>query len=75
MPSAKFIKHYEADTRVHEEGIIAHAQTNAHILQKLLEDGYRPERPGFDLDYAVDLSVDLYEMFLDGLYRRYEANA
>ena len=28
-------------------------------------------RPGYDLEYTTQLSVDLYELFLDGLYKRF----
>jgi len=66
-----FSEHYKADTQEHEEGVMAHGMFNAYLLQKLLEDGYRPERPGFDLDYCVELSIDLYALFLDGIYARY----
>jgi pyrroloquinoline quinone (PQQ) biosynthesis protein C len=66
-----FSEHYKADTQEHEEGIMAHGMFNAYLLQKLLEDGYRPERPGFDLDYSVELSIDMYALFLDGVYARY----
>jgi pyrroloquinoline quinone (PQQ) biosynthesis protein C len=65
-----FSEHYKADTQEHEEGIMAHGMFNAYLLLKLLEDGYRPERPGFDLDYSVELSIDLYRLFLDGVYAR-----
>jgi pyrroloquinoline quinone (PQQ) biosynthesis protein C len=67
-----FSKHYEADTKEHEEGIMAHGLGNGYILQKLLEDGYRPARPGWTLDYSIKLAVDLYELFLDGLYKRFD---
>jgi pyrroloquinoline quinone (PQQ) biosynthesis protein C len=66
-----FSEHYKADTQEHEEGVMAHGMFNAYLLQKLLEDGYRPERPGLDLDYSVELSVDLYKLFLDGVYARH----
>ncbi|HEY7066152.1 MAG TPA: iron-containing redox enzyme family protein [Chloroflexota bacterium] len=66
-----FSKHYEADTQEHEEGIVAHGDGNAYVLRQLLQDGYRPERPSWNLEYTTQLSVDLYEMFLDGLYKRY----
>jgi pyrroloquinoline quinone (PQQ) biosynthesis protein C len=66
-----FSEHYKADTQEHEEGVMAHGIFNAYLLQRLLEGGYRPERPGFDLDYCVELSVDLYKLFLDGIYARY----
>lgn len=65
-----FSEHYKADTQEHEGGIMAHGLFNAYLLQKLLEDGYRPERPGFDLDYCVELSVDLYALLLDGVCAR-----
>ncbi len=66
-----FSKHYEADTQVHEEGIIAHGEGNGYVLKQLLLDGYRPERPSWNLEYTTQLSVDLYELFLDGVYKRY----
>jgi pyrroloquinoline quinone (PQQ) biosynthesis protein C len=66
-----FSKHYEADTQEHEEGVMAHVDGNAFLLTQLLLDGYRPERPSWNLEYTTQLSVDLYEMFLDGLYKRY----
>jgi pyrroloquinoline quinone (PQQ) biosynthesis protein C len=66
-----FSKHYEADTQEHEDGIMAHGLGNGYVLQKLLEDGYRPERPSWNLEYSTQLSVDLYEVFLTGLYARY----
>lgn len=65
-----FSEHYKADTQEHEEGVMAHGMFNLYLLQKLLEEGYRPERPGFDLEYCVALSVDLYAMLLDGVYAR-----
>ena len=64
-------KHYEADTQEHEDGVMAHGLGNGSVLQKLLEDGSRPERPGWSLEYSTQLSVDLYELFLTGLYARY----
>lgn len=66
-----FSEHYKADTQEHEGGIMAHGMFNAYLLEKLLEEGYRPERPGFDLDYCVKLSIDLYALFLNGVYARY----
>lgn len=66
-----FSKHYEADTQEHEGGIMAHGEGNGYVLRRILEDGYRPERPAWNLDYAIQLAVDLYELFLDGVYRRY----
>ena len=66
-----FSEHYKADTQEHEGGVMAHGMFNAYLLQELLEDGYRSERPGFDLDYCVELSIDLYKLFLDGVYARY----
>ena len=66
-----FSKHYEADTQEHEQGIMAHGEGNGFVLRKILEDGYRPERASWNLEYASQLSVDLYEIFLDGLYKRY----
>ena len=66
-----FSKHYEADTQEHEEGIMAHGEGNGFVLRKILEDGYRPERASWNLEYTSQLSVDLYEIFLDGLYKRY----
>jgi pyrroloquinoline quinone (PQQ) biosynthesis protein C len=66
-----FCKHYEADTQEHEGGIMAHGEGNSYILRRILEDGYRPERPGWDLEYAVRFAVDLYELFLNGVYSRY----
>ena len=59
-----FSKHYEADTQEHEQGSMAHGLGMAYILQKIIEDGYRPERPGFDLEYTAELSIHLYELFL-----------
>ena len=44
---------------------------NALIVQRCLEDGYRPERPGFTLESSVQLAADLWELFLDGILRRY----
>ena len=69
--SQYFSKHYEADTQEHEEGIMAHGDGNGYVLRRLLEAGYRQERPGWSLEYATQLSVDLYEIFLNGLYQRY----
>ncbi len=66
-----FSKHYEADTQEHEEGIMAHGLGNGYVLQKLLEDGYRPARPSWNVEYSTQLSVDLYELFLNGVYARY----
>ena len=66
-----FSKHYEADTQEHEGGVMAHGEGNAYLLRKVLEDGYRPERPGWNLEYSTQLSVDLYELFLNGVYQRY----
>jgi len=66
-----FSKHYEADTQEHEEGIMAHGEGNGYVLKQILMDGYRSEKPGWDLEYTVQLSVDLYEVFLDGVYKRY----
>lgn len=65
-----FDVHHEADTREHASGR-AHALGNAYIIQKCLEDGYRPERPGFTLESSVRLAADLWELFLDGILRRY----
>jgi pyrroloquinoline quinone (PQQ) biosynthesis protein C len=67
-----FDVHHEADTMEHESGR-AHALGNAYIVQKCLEDGYRPERPGFTLESSVQLGADLWELFLDGILRRYPA--
>jgi pyrroloquinoline quinone (PQQ) biosynthesis protein C len=66
-----FSKHYEADTQEHDEGIMAHGEGNGYILKQILMDGYRPERPGWNLEYTTQLSVDLYELFLDGVYKRF----
>ena len=43
---------------------MAHGLGMAYILQKIIEDGYRPERPGFDLEYTAELSIHLYQLFL-----------
>ena len=66
-----FSKHYEADTQEHEGGVMAHGEGNGYLLRTILQDGYRPERPSWNLEYSTQLSVDLYELFLDGLYKRY----
>jgi pyrroloquinoline quinone (PQQ) biosynthesis protein C len=73
-----FSKHYEADTQPHSHGgiaqnqpVMAHGLGNGYILQKLLEDGYRPERPGWSLEYSTQMAVDLYELFLNGLCQRF----
>ena len=68
--AAYFDVHHEADTQEHESGH-AHVMGNAWIIQACLEDGYRPERPGFTLESCVQLAADLWELFLDGLMRRY----
>ena len=68
--ASKCESRHEADTQEHEEGIIGHGDGNAYVLKQLLQDGYRPERPSWNLEYTTKLSVDLYELFLDGLDRR-----
>jgi pyrroloquinoline quinone (PQQ) biosynthesis protein C len=68
--AAYFDVHHEADTREHESGR-AHVMGNALVIQACLEDGYRPERPGFTLESSVQLAADLWELFLDGIMRRY----
>ena len=65
-----FAKHHEADTQEHESGT-AHGSVNARIVETCLIDGYRPERPGYTLESAATLSVDLYELFMDGVLKRY----
>ena len=50
---------------------MAHGEGNGYLLRTILQDGYRPERPSWNLEYSTQLSVDLYELFLDGLYKRY----
>ncbi len=65
-----FDKHHEADTQEHESGA-AHGSVNARIVETCLVDGYRPERPGYTLESAATLSVDLYELFMDGVLKRY----
>ena len=68
-----FSKHYEADTQEHEEGVMAHGLGNGYILQRLLEDGYYGRNgPAWNLAYSTQMSVDLYENFLDGLYKRFQ---
>ena len=69
--AAYFREHFEADTQQHGDGIIPHGQSYAYLLRKLLEDGYQPEQPGFDLEYSVDLGVDLYVSFLNGVVERF----
>src|SRR4051812_13502283 len=54
-----FDTHYEADTREHEGGTTAHGTVNARIVETCLMDGYRPERPGYTLESAATLSIDL----------------
>ncbi len=68
--AAYFDVHHEADTMEHESGR-AHALGNAYVVQVCLEEGYRPERPGYTLESSVRLAADLWELFLDGLLRRY----
>jgi pyrroloquinoline quinone (PQQ) biosynthesis protein C len=70
--AAYFDVHHEADTMEHDSGR-AHVMGNALIIQTCLEDGYRPERPGFTLESSVQLAADLWELFLDGILRRYPA--
>jgi pyrroloquinoline quinone (PQQ) biosynthesis protein C len=65
-----FNTHHEADTQEHESGT-AHGSVNARIVEACLMDGYRPERPGYTLESAATLSVDLYELFMDGVLKRY----
>ena len=53
-----FRTHHEADTQEHDSGA-AHGTVNARIVEACLIDGYRPERPGYTLESAATLSVDL----------------
>ncbi|HEY8694168.1 MAG TPA: iron-containing redox enzyme family protein [Chloroflexota bacterium] len=66
-----FDVHHAADLEEHE-GVMAHGQSSAYTLEVILRDGYQPERPGWDLDYAAELGVDAMALLLDGVYRRYE---
>jgi pyrroloquinoline quinone (PQQ) biosynthesis protein C len=65
-----FHTHHEADTQEHDGGA-AHGTVNARIVEACLIDGYRPERPGYTLESAATLSIDLYELFMDGVLKRY----
>ncbi|HLY65033.1 MAG TPA: hypothetical protein VKU60_05820 [Chloroflexota bacterium] len=66
-----FNLHHAADLEEHE-GVMAHGKSSAYTLETILRDGYRPERPGWDLDYAAQLGVDTMALLLDGVYKRYE---
>jgi len=64
-----FVTHEEADLEEHE-GVMAHGEFNRAVLQRILQDGRADFRPGFSLEYAALTSVDLFALFLDGVYRR-----
>ncbi len=50
---------------------MAQGMFDPYLLQNLVQVGYQPERSGLDLDYPVDIGIDLYALFLDGVYTRY----
>jgi len=79
MAQAKYFQtHEEADLEVHEDGVLAHGEFNKAVLQRLLQTGMVEMRPGFSPEYVVEVSVDFYALFFDGVFqasRRKEAAA
>jgi len=70
-----FVTHEEADLQEHEGGVMGHGQFNRSVLQRILEDGRADFRPGFSLEYAALTSVDLFALFLEGVYRHVKGEA
>jgi hypothetical protein len=63
-----FVTHEEADLEEHE-GVMGHGEFNRAVLQRILQEGRADFRPGFSLEYAALTSVDLFALFLEGVYR------
>lgn len=59
-----FAVHEEADLGVHEDGVMAHSDVNREVLARMIEQGYSGCRPGFSLEYAARVSVELKGIFL-----------
>lgn len=64
-----FHTHEEADLTVHEGGILAHGDFNRAVTQRIIEDGLAYTRTGMTVEYAALMSVDLFALFLDGVYK------
>ncbi len=69
-----FVTHEEADLQEHE-GVMGHGEFNRAVLQRILQDGRADFRPGFSLEYAALTSVDLFALFLEGVYKHVKGEA
>jgi pyrroloquinoline quinone (PQQ) biosynthesis protein C len=65
-----FTTHEEADL-VEHEGTLAHTDFNKLVLRRILEQGYGDTRPGFSIEGTAFLTVDLWELFYEGVSREY----
>jgi pyrroloquinoline quinone (PQQ) biosynthesis protein C len=65
-----FRMHHEADNEPHE-GVIAHDEANKHVLKQAILSGEAFRRPDFDPAYALATGIEMYGIFLDGIYKRF----
>lgn len=71
LPLAKaeyFKLHEEADLQKHD-GVLGHGDFNRAVLQRLLQNGMVDLRPGYSPQYVVDISVDFYALFFEGVFQ------
>lgn len=69
-----FREHHEADA-VGKPGQLSHGERGKGLLQALLEEGLAEERTGWGIEYTIDITVAMFELLLDGIVRRYPAEA
>jgi hypothetical protein len=62
--------HHEADNEEHE-GVMSHNDANLIVVQEAIIAGEAFRRPGFDPEYALTTGIELYGVFLDGIFKRF----
>jgi pyrroloquinoline quinone (PQQ) biosynthesis protein C len=65
-----FRMHHEADNEPHD-GVIAHDEANIHVVRQAILAGEAFRRPDFDPEYALMTGIEMYGIFLDGVYKRF----
>lgn len=56
----------EFDTRPEGGGILGTRQENLFVLRRIKELGLQEARPGWGMDYAAEISLRMWELFLKG---------
>lgn len=70
--SQYFQDHFEADAKGKPEtagSTLSHGERGKALLTTLLEEGLVEERTGWGLNYTISITVAMFELLLDGVYR------